>query len=104
MRAWLPQWGSVGSPVAARISPRPLPHPHHSYLSPPRPFAGTIWGTSAANVPRVFALFTETLRYMISQGAVDQDQAVIAHMYKRDPAAFDSFYTVGEWNTVLRDF
>lgn len=95
---WLACMRTAVSTYASHLSRR-LPAPR-----PPHDRAGTIWGTSRAGVDGLFSLFTETCRYMLARGAVDQDQAVIAHMFKRRPEAFDSFYTVQRWDTVLQDF
>lgn len=53
-------------------------------------FIGTIWGIGRAHVDRLFDLFTDTVRWMMAQGVVDQDQTVFTFMYLRDPAAFDA--------------
>lgn len=63
-----------------------------------------MWGTSRAGVEKLHTLFMETLRWMLAQGAPDQDQAVLAHMFTRHPEAFDAWYVVKDWSAVLREF
>jgi hypothetical protein len=63
-----------------------------------------VWGTSRAGVDRLAELFSETAAWMLSRGAVDQDQAVLAFAYLRHPEAFDAWYVVKDWAAVLREF
>ena len=67
-------------------------------------FAGTIWGVGRATVGAAFDLFSDSMKFMISLGAVDQDQAVFAAMYKKAPELFDSFFVNNEWKDIGRDF